>query len=57
MSVSTIVRDHALMDVVFIVERSLFSLTPGVPFWKDWVGNRMLFWSVVFGVATIFPGE
>lgn len=36
-----------------IVERSLFALTPGVPFYKDWWANQVLFWSVVIGMISV----
>ncbi|KAF4564451.1 hypothetical protein EYR36_002385 [Pleurotus pulmonarius] len=34
-------------------ERSLFALTPGVPFYKDWWANQVLFWSVVIGMISV----
>lgn len=35
------------------LDRSLFNLTPGRPFWKDIWNNQLLMWSVLFGAATI----
>ncbi|KAJ8468494.1 hypothetical protein ONZ45_g17219 [Pleurotus djamor] len=34
-------------------ERSLFSLNPGVPFYKDWWANQVLLWSVVIGMVSV----
>jgi hypothetical protein len=36
-----------------IVDRSLFSLTPGRPFYKDLWANQVLFWSVLGGMVSV----
>ncbi|QRV93294.1 potassium/sodium efflux P-type ATPase [Ceratobasidium sp. AG-Ba] len=35
------------------LDRSMFSITPGRPFYKDLWMNQTLFWSVIFGSATV----
>ncbi|TRM60619.1 hypothetical protein BD626DRAFT_549599 [Schizophyllum amplum] len=35
-------------------DRSMFSLTPGRAFYKDWLANKVLLGSVVIGMATVF---
>ncbi|KAJ7102431.1 sodium transport ATPase [Mycena belliarum] len=35
------------------LDRSMFSLTPGRPFWVDLWANQVLFWSVILGMVTI----
>ncbi|KAL1705443.1 hypothetical protein EV121DRAFT_203537 [Schizophyllum commune] len=34
-------------------DRSMFALTPGRAFWKDWWANKVLLGSVVIGMATV----
>ncbi len=31
----------------------MFSLTPGIPFYKDLWGNRVLFWAVIGGMVSV----
>ncbi|KAL0948852.1 hypothetical protein HGRIS_008973 [Hohenbuehelia grisea] len=35
------------------LDRSVFNLTPGRAFYRDWWQNKVLFWSVVFGMASV----
>ncbi|KAG8935760.1 hypothetical protein FRC02_006569 [Tulasnella sp. 418] len=35
------------------LDRSMFSITPGKPFYEDLYANKILFWSVVFGCASV----
>jgi Na+-exporting ATPase len=46
-----------MVTKLYAVERSMFSLRPGVPFWKDWVRNRALLWSILVGLGSVVLGE
>ncbi|KAK7443736.1 hypothetical protein VKT23_015518 [Stygiomarasmius scandens] len=35
------------------LDRPLFNMTPGQPFWVDLWANQVLFWSVVLGIASV----
>ncbi|EEB88338.1 hypothetical protein MPER_13877, partial [Moniliophthora perniciosa FA553] len=35
------------------LDRPLFNMTPGRPFWVDLWNNQVLFWSVVIGSASV----
>lgn len=37
----------------FLVNRSMFSLTPGIPFYKDLWRNQVLLWAVVGGMISV----